>query len=190
MKRMELATDGKKELIHAVKFMLSDNTCLAGMYIEPQMNWKSTKEALTTLKGGTEERTIITGDLNSRYVKWERTTNARGKATVSCATRCNYKITPKNSVVHNQRQNRESTLDLLLYLDAAEADHPRDLRWDDTSDHTPILYTVKGTNIKIGKPRISKSMLNNSRNRDEAGEQYRESILNLAEKVRRSHANE
>lgn len=143
------------------------------MYIGTQTSGKSTEEALTTLKGGTEEGTKITGDLNARRFKWYRTTNARGESTVIWAIRWNYKIKPPKTASYKAKgRTGESTPDFLLDLDAAEAYQTRDVRWYDTSDHTPILYTVNGTNINRGKHRISKSMLNNSRNRSEAGDQY------------------
>lgn len=49
------------------------------------------------MKGENGERTIITGDLNARHIRWDRMTNARGRAVFKCAKRWNYKIKPPGS---------------------------------------------------------------------------------------------
>lgn len=48
-------------------------------------------------------------------------------------------------------------------LHKAQVSHPSDDRWDDASDHTPVVYKVSDVNIKVGECRITKAMLNNIR---------------------------
>lgn len=73
-------------------------------------------------------------------------------------------------------------------LERAQVQQPSDNKWNNWSDHTPIVYKVKDVNIKRVKIRVSKPMLTKMRNREEAGECYRENILELTKKVK--HATE
>lgn len=75
--------------------------------------------------------------------------------------------------IQGKRTDQESTLDLFLDLEAEEVVQTRYRWWDDTSDHKYILYTVQEVNVKVGKCRVSKKMLGNRSNREEAGEWYR-----------------
>lgn len=154
-------------------------------YIVPQTGGDSAEKALQNLKGKIGERSIVTGDLNERLTKWDRVTNARGRVVVKCATKWNYKVTPPRSASYKARgRDGESTPNLLVGLEAAEVTQPKDRVWNDSSDHTPILYTVKNVSIKVGKRRISKTMLCNQRNREEAGKWYREKTPELTKKVK------
>lgn len=65
LNRLDITEDGKNELIQALKMRLSGNTFLVGMYIGPQTSGEIFKESMTNIKGGKEERTIITGDLTA-----------------------------------------------------------------------------------------------------------------------------
>lgn len=82
----------------------------------------------------------------------------------------------------------ERKQDLLLDLKKAVVTRPTDRRWDNSSDHTPILYKVKDINIKPGGCRISKSMLKNRNNIKEAGKHYRQYMPVLIERVRLTSA--
>lgn len=61
---------------------------------------------------------------------------------------------------------------------------PKDRGLDDSSDHIPILYVVKNANIEVGKRIVSKTILSNKRNREEAREWYRENIPELKRRVK------
>lgn len=65
---------------------------------------------------------------------------------------------------------------------------PCDRRWDDSSDHTPLIYKIKSTNVNLGKVRISKDMLNNKNNMEVSGENYREHIPALIARVKQTKA--
>lgn len=112
-------------------------------------------------------------------------TNTRGRTVVKCVGRWNYKATPPGSASYKARGRAgESTPDLLLDLEVAEVIQPKDRRLDDSSDHIPILYVVKNANIEVGKRIVSKTILSNKRNREEAGKWYRENIQELKRRVK------
>lgn len=78
----------------------------------------------------------------------------------------------------------QSSADLLPDIEQDTTSQPRDESWEGASDHTSILYEVRNANLKVGKRRVSKSMLHNMRNREEAGERYIQVIPWLVERAR------
>lgn len=72
---------------------------------------------------------------------WDKVTNKRGKALVRNAARKNYKVlTPTRASYRAKRRNAESSPELLMDLERATVSQPCDSRWDNSSDHTPLLY--------------------------------------------------
>lgn len=99
-------------------------------------------------------------------MKWDNLTNARGRAVYNHAMRRNYKVTPTSSPSYKAKGRvGESKQELLLDREEAEVDQPNDKRWIGSSHHTPIMYTVREANITKEKLRVSKTMLNYSRNK-------------------------
>lgn len=56
---------------------------------------------------------------------------------------------------------------------------PRIEYWDNTSDHTSLMYKMREVALRLERLRTSKTMLNNVKNIEEAGELYRQVIPKL-----------
>lgn len=130
---------------------------------------------------------MLVGDLKARDHKWYNHTNAIGKATVKFARLCNLQITAPPSPSYSALGRvGQSSPDLLLDLFKAKGSQPKDPHWGGASDHTPLVYDVTAANIRADKRHISKTMLNNKRNAEEAGERYRTELPRLIKEVRKS----
>lgn len=74
----------------------------------------------------------------------------------------------------------------MLDLKKAKVTQPSSEKWEESSDHTPLLYKVRNANLKQGKLRISKEMLSNQRNSEEAGEFYRQESTGMTTKIKQA----
>lgn len=168
--RISLVSDDKNELIQAVKIKLDHKTCLVGMYVGPHTSGLKLERILTKMVGDNKHRVVITGDINARHSSWGKKTNTIGRALVRFALQRNYKISPPTMPSYTAKGiTSASKPDLMLDLEKALVTQPVDHRWDNSSHHTPLVYQLNDINIKMGKTRKPKSMLNNSMNLEEAG---------------------
>lgn len=109
--------------------------------------------------------------MNAQHKSWDKGKNPRGKATVRFALRTNLRVTvPPHPSYTSKGRAGSSKPDLLLDLEEAHTSQPHEENWAGSSDHTQIVYTLRNTNLNAGKRRVSKTMLNNRKNRAEAQE--------------------
>lgn len=80
---------------------------------------------------------------------------------------------PPHPSYYAKGRNGSSKPDLLVDIEKENISQPRSEIWNGTSDHTPILYEVRNTNLKASRKRVSKTMLHNLRNVAEARESTR-----------------
>lgn len=68
-----------------MKFKRNSNSCIAGMYVGPQVSGSNIRRFLDQLEGRNNNRVILAGDLNARHCNWDicKTNNARGKVLVN-----------------------------------------------------------------------------------------------------------
>lgn len=184
----EEESQDRKELVQVVKVRVNGNKSVVGTYISPMVNGGRLETTLDKISPRIEERDIIVGDLNARHRLWDSKTNSRGKALVKWAQQRNLNIsaTQKPSCSAKGRLG-QSFPDLLLDKEAAEVVQPSSEKWDNSSDHTPILYLVRGVNTIHTKGRLSKTMLNNPKNQEEAGEVYRATLEPVIEGLKRAN---
>lgn len=127
---------------------------------------------------------IIPGDQNARHVSWDSASNTRGKELVKFEVRKNYIILPPTEASYKARGiSGESKPDLLLDETKTQVSKPFNELCEDSSDHTAVLLKVKDSNVKTGRRRISKSMLNNTKIQEEVVERHRRYLPSLIEKI-------
>lgn len=117
---------------------------MIGMYVIPQTRGLHLERPLDNLKPKGDRRTLVTGDSNAMHKVWDERTNGRGRTLHKWTRRHNRKIT-ETAVPSYIAKDRRGSGKPELMIDSARADvsQPRDDECDESSDHPPIMYTVK-----------------------------------------------
>lgn len=125
------------------------------------------------------------GESNARHKRWYTTSNTRGMAVIKFGRETNARISvpPEPSYRTNGRQGH-SNPDLMLDWEQVGKTKSRSDIWSWSSDHTPLLYIVRNAKLIVDNRRVSKAMIHNLRNLEEAGEWYRRTIPPLLEIIK------
>lgn len=103
----------------------------------------------------------------------------------------NLKLTepPKPSYVEKGMKGA-SKPNLLLDNKGAVVSQLADEGWDNSSDHSPVPYELAAAEVKKGRKRITKEILANPRNKNEAAEHYGSPLPKLIAEIKESHPEE
>lgn len=94
----------------------------------------------------------IARDFSARHAVWDSVSKGRGTAIKKFTVKINYVISPPSRPsFHSKGQKVWSKPDLLLYKEISKVNHRSEKVWDNTSDHTPITYTIY--NVLLGVKR-------------------------------------
>lgn len=98
---------------------------------------------LSKMIDGEGKRIIIVGDQNARHRRSDKTTNCRNTAVRNTCLNRNLKVLepPAPSYIARGRKGA-SKPGLPFDSERAIVRQPGDEKWDNTSDHSPLLYEV------------------------------------------------
>lgn len=139
MVRKEQTTGDNKGVLEGVKVNIEAQTSIAAVYIGAQTPAKETALTLEEARRDKGGRTITVADLNARHPKWDKTGNVRGTTVVRWANCKGMIITPPPPSYCAKGRAGESSPDLLIDVERAEVTQTRSYRWENKSDHTPLL---------------------------------------------------
>lgn len=130
---------------------------------------------------------MIAGDPNGHHKAWDSMTNPTGSALAQWSKKCNQRITQTNSPSYQPKGRTGSSYpDLIIDGKRAQVSKPIGVMWKDSSDHTPICYTIKNVSLKLSRLLLCKLILSNVANTEKVGGNYREKLLDLITEVIKS----